>query len=430
MWQLTDDQRKLREHCRDVAVGQVRARVVEMADGCEYPADIHKILAAERLLGLTVPKEYGGRGETDVSSCASVEELARISGTVSLMAAYVTLFALPVVLAGTDEQKKRVLPPVLHGEHHGSYALSEPDVGSDPAGLQTRAERHGDTWVLNGQKRFIGNAALADTYVVFARTGDKGAKGVSAFIVDGHSPGLSVEPLSTMGMPGWQLGAPKFDDVEVPAENLLGQAGDGFKIAMMTFDRSRPTVAAQAVGVAQGALDLALDYAMRRYTFGVPLVQHQGMQFKLADMEARVSAARALTYQAASAIDNGHPGLTKLAAMAKMVASDAAMAVTTEAVQVLGGNGYLKDFPAERMMRDAKVLQIYEGANEIQKLVIIRQMLKLAKDREPVWPECMPGEGSLTKAAQGQKAKPPSAPQRDSAVGEQKDTGEPAGTLS
>jgi alkylation response protein AidB-like acyl-CoA dehydrogenase len=317
------------------------------------------------------------------------------------MAAYVKLVSLPLTLAGSQEQIERVLPGLLSGEQLGSFALSEPNVGSDPGALETRAERHGDTWILNGEKRFIGNAGLSDVYVVFARTGEEGAKGVSAFIVDGHADGVSSQKLRTMGMPGWQLGAPRFEDVEVPAENLLGREGDGFRIAMATFDRSRPTVAAQAVGLAQGAIDLALDYATRRYAFGKPLLAHQGVQFKLADMEAEVAAARALTFQAATAVDEDDPRLTKLAAMAKMKASDAAMRVTTEAVQVLGGNGYLKDFPAERMMRDAKVLQIYEGANEIQRMVIARAMAKQAAERKPMWPECMPGAEGL---AEGQGA--------------------------
>ena len=216
-----------------------------------------------------------------------------------------------------------------------------------------------------------------------------------------------------MGMPGWQLGAPRFEDVEVPAENLIGREGDGFRIAMATFDRSRPTVAAQAVGLGQGAIDLAVDYATRREAFGKPLMAHQGVQFKLADMEADVAAARALTFQAATAVDEDDPRLTKLAAMAKMKASDAAMRVTTEAVQVLGGNGYLKDFPAERMMRDAKVLQIYEGANEIQRVVIAGAMAKQAADREPMWPECMPAprarRGSGRRGQARRSARRPSA---------------------
>src|SRR5215213_6799453 len=395
MWRLTDDQRALREEIRAVVREEIRPRVREIDEGCEYPRDLYGVMARHNLLGLSVPKKYGGRCESDVSWCAYVEELAKVSGTVSLMAAYVKLVSLPLLLAGTEEQQKRVLPDLLSGELLGSFALSEPNVGSDPGALETRAERHGDTWVLNGAKRFIGNAGLSDIYVVFARTGENGAKGVSAFLVDGHADGVSAEKLRTMGMPGWQLGAPRFEDVEVPAENLIGREGDGFKLAMATFDRSRPTVAAQAVGIGQGAIELAADYALRRHAFGKPLFDHQGLQFKLADLETAVAAARALTYQAASMIDTGDPGLSKTASMAKMLASDTAMHVTTEAVQVLGGNGYLRDFPAERMMRDAKVLQIYEGANEIQKLVIARQMAKEATKREPLFPACMPGSEDI-----------------------------------
>src|SRR5215208_304719 len=395
MWRLTDDQRALREEIRSVVRERIQPRVREIDEGCEYPRDLYGVMAEHDLLGLSVPKRFGGRCESDVSWCAYVEELAKVSGTVSLMAAYVKLVSLPLMLAANEQQIERVLPGLLAGEILGSFALSEPNVGSDPGALETRAERHGDTWVLNGEKRFIGNAGLSDVYVVFARTGDEGAKGVSAFIVDGTADGVSVEPLRTMGMPGWRLGAPRFEDVEVPAERMLGREGDGFKIAMMTFDRSRPTVAAQAVGVGQGAIDLALDYASRRETMGEPLLAHQGLQFKLAGMEADVAAARALTFQAATFVAEGDPRMTKLSAMAKLVASDTAMRVTTEAVQVLGGNGYLKDFPAERMMRDAKVLQIYEGANEIQRLVIARQMAKALKGREPVWPEIMPGSSGV-----------------------------------
>jgi alkylation response protein AidB-like acyl-CoA dehydrogenase len=334
-----------------------------------------------------------------VAFCAFIEELAKVSGTVSLIAAYVKLVALPIVLAGTEDQKARWLPALASGEVYGSYALTEPAVGSDPAALQLRAERHGDSWVLNGTKRFIGNAGMAGVYVVFARTGDRGAGGISAFLVQGDAPGLSSEPLRTMGMPGWKLGEPRFEDVEVGPDALLGREGDGFRIAMRTFDRSRPGVAAQAVGLGQGAIDLALDYALRRETFGRPLLDHQGVQFKLAGLEAEVAAARALTFQAATFSELGDPRTTKVVAMAKLMASDAAMRATTEAVQVLGGNGYLKDFPAERMMRDAKVLQIYEGANEVQQMVVARAMRKQAEGREPVWPECMPEEAGAPAPA-------------------------------
>src|SRR3954470_15860161 len=399
MWRLTDEQRALREDIREIVREEIRPRVRTMEENCEYPRDLYELMAERRLLGLGFPKRYGGRCKSEASWCAYVEERAKVSGTVSLMAAYVKLVSLPLLLAGSEEQRERVIPRLLAGEILGSFALSEPNVGSDPGALETCAEGRGEGWILNGAKRFIGNAGLSDVYVVFARTGAAGPRGVSAFLVDGHAAGVSAEKLRTMGMPGWQLGAPRFEDVEVPAENLIGGEGDGFKIAMATFDRSRPTVAAQAVGVGQGAIDLAVDYALRRHAFGEPLLGHQGVQFKLAQMEAEVAAARALTYQAATAVDEDDPRLTKLASMAKLMASDAAMHATTEAVQVLGGNGYLKDFPAERMMRDAKVLQIYEGANEIQRLVIARQMMRQAVGRDPIWPECMPGAPGVESGA-------------------------------
>ena len=390
MWRLTDQQRELREEIRAFAQTEVRPRMLDVDGSGDYPREVHDALAAAGFLGLAIPEEHGGRGASSVAFAAYIEELAKLSATASLMAAYVKLASLPIMIAGTAEQQDRFLPGLASGDELGSYALSEPAVGSDPAALTTRAERRGDVYVLNGTKRFIGNAGLSDTYVVFARTGDEGSHGLSALIVEGDRPGLSVEPLPTMGMPGWKLGAPTFTDVEVPAENLLGQEGDGFKIAMRTFDCSRPTVAAQAVGVAQGAVDLALEYAMRRETFGKKLIEHEGIQFKLARLEAQIAAARALTFQAATAVDEDDPRVTKLAAAAKLVASDVAMEAATEAVQVLGGNGYLKEFPAERMMRDAKVLQIYEGANEIQLLVIARAMTLAAGEREPIWPEAVP----------------------------------------
>jgi alkylation response protein AidB-like acyl-CoA dehydrogenase len=402
VWRLTDEQRELRDHIRTFAQEVVRPAMLDVDERSEYPRDVHDAMAAEGLLALAVPSAHGGRGATSVAFCAFIEELARVSATASLMAAYVKLTTLPIVLAGSEEQKDRFLPGLASGEQLGSYAITEPAVGSDPAALQTTAERHGDTWILNGTKRFIGNAGLSDLYVVFARTGEPGPKGVSAFVVPGDAEGLSVEVLPTMGMPGWRLGAPTFADVEVPAANLLGNEGDGFRIAMQTFDASRPTVASQAVGLAQGAVDLALDYARRRETFGSPLIEHEGVQFKLARLEAQIAAARALAYQAATCVDEGDPATTRLSAAAKLIASDTAMEATTEAVQVLGGNGYLKEFPAERMMRDAKVLQIYEGANEIQLLVIARQMVVAAEERGVIWTEAVAAEGRTEPAASGE----------------------------
>ncbi|MGZ6640400.1 MAG: acyl-CoA dehydrogenase family protein [Solirubrobacteraceae bacterium] len=394
MWRLTDAQQELREHIRTVVLEEIRPRTLDFGD--EYPHEVFEILRREQLVGLGIPPEYGGRGDqSNVSYCTYIEELAKVSATVSLMAAYVKLVALPILLAGSEDQKARWLPPLAAGEIHGCYALTEPGVGSDPAALTTRAERIDGGWRLTGEKRFIGNAGMAAIYVVFARTGEEDSHGISAFLVPGDAPGLTVEPLPTMGMVGWQLGAPKLDGVEVSDDALLGREGDGFKLAMMTFDRSRPGVAAQAVGVGQGATDLALEYALRRHAFGRPLMGHEGIQFKLAGMEADVAAARALTYQAATAVDEDDPNLTKLASAAKLVASDTAMRATTEAVQILGGNGYLREFPAERMMRDAKVLQIYEGANEIQRLVVARQLAKTGAERDPIWPETLPGVGDV-----------------------------------
>ncbi len=398
MWRLTDEQRELRDSIRTFAQEVVRPAMLDVDERSDYPMGVHDALAGEGLLGLAIPGEYGGRGATNVAFCSFIEELARVSATASLMGAYVKLTALPIILAGSEEQKHRFLPGLASGEQLGSYAISEPAVGSDPAALQATAEKRGDVYVLNGTKRFIGNAGLSDLYVVFARTGDQDAGGVSAFVVPGDADGLSVEVLPTMGMPGWRLGAPTFEDVEVPAENLLGQEGDGFKIAMATFDTSRPTVASQAVGLGQGAIDLALDYARRRETFGKHLIEHEGVQFKLAGLEAKVAAARSLAFQAATAVDEGDPRMTKLAAAAKLFASDVAMEASTEAVQVLGGNGYLKEFPAERMMRDAKVLQIYEGANEIQLLVIARKMVEEAEERGVIWEEAVAAEGRTEPA--------------------------------
>ena len=399
MWRLSDEQSALRDEVRSLAQGPIRPRVLEVDRSGEYPADLHDLLGGASLLDVAVPREYGGRGLDEVASCVAVEELAKISSSVALISCYVKLVNVPLLLAGSEEQRRRWLPPLAAGEIRGSYALTEPGVGSDPGALECRAERHGDTWVLNGEKRFIGYAGMADVYVVFARTGDPGPRGISAFLVMGDAPGVSATPLPTMGHPGWPLGAPRFEDVEVPHSDMLGEEGQGFYLAMRTFDRSRPGVAAQAIGVGQGAIDLALDYSLRRQTFGKRLIGHEGMQFKLAEMETEIAAARALTYQSAAAIDGGDDELTKLAAMAKMAASDAAMRVTTEALQVLGGNGYLIEFPAERMMRDAKVLQIYEGANEIQRLVIARQMLKQAEARDPIWPESMPGAPGVATGA-------------------------------
>ena len=287
----------------------------------------------------------------------------------------------------------------MSGETLGSFALSEPEVGSDPGALQTRAERHGDAWVLNGAKRFIGNAGLSDVYVVFARTGDDGAEGISAFLVDGHADGVSSEPLRDDGHAGLAARRAALRGRRDPGRRPDRPRGRRLPIAMATFDRSRPTVAAQAVGLGQGAIDLAVDYATRRAGVRQAADGPPGHAVQARRHGGRRRRRARADLPGRHRVDEDDPRLTKLAAMAKMMASDAAMRVTTEAVQVLGGNGYLKDFPAERMMRDAKVLQIYEGANEIQRLVIARAMAKQAAEREPMWPECMPPQPSIAESA-------------------------------
>ena len=289
------------------------------------------------------------------------------------------LGTLPIGLAGSAEQKRRYFPPCASGEWLAAYGLTEAGSGSDAGGMRTRAVKKGDKYILNGSKRFITNAGLAQVNTVFAITDpSKGTRGgISAFIVEKDYPGFSLGRVEDkMGIRGSQTGELIFEDCEVPAENLLGREGDGFKIAMMTLDRSRPGIAAQAVGIAQGALDFAANYAKERVQFGKPIADKQGLQFMLADMATKIQAARLLLYDIAERIDRNEPDLSRASAMAKLFASDVAMEVTTNAVQILGGYGYIKEYPVERMMRDAKITQIYEGTNQIQRVVIARDLLK------------------------------------------------------
>ena len=289
------------------------------------------------------------------------------------------LGTLPLKLFGTDEQKERFLPKCASGEWSPAFALSEPDAGSDPGGMRTKAVRDGDEWVIDGTKNWITNLGIADFYICFAVTDASAghSSGISAFVVEADRPGFSVGKLEKkMGIKGSPTGQPIFDGVRIPTENLIGAENEGFKVAMATLDRSRLGVAAQAVGIAQGATDYAASYAKERQQFGKPIASFQGIQFKLADMESRTAAARELLYRAASKVDAGDRDMGKHSAMAKLIASDTAMAVTIEAVQVLGGYGYVNEYPVERMMRDAKITQIYEGTNEIQRLVIARTMTR------------------------------------------------------
>jgi len=377
MYTLSEEQRMILDVVREVARERIAPRAMEIDHRGEYPWDIKKALADLDILGLAIPQEYGGTSQGLLFLCMAIEELTKPCASSGLILMIQSLGALPIELAGSPDQKKRYFPRMATGEWLGAFALTEPNAGSDAAAIQTRAVKKGDTYILNGTKRFITNADVADVIVTFALTDPgKGAKGISAFIVEKGFSGFSIgKHEEKMGIRGSTTCEVIFQDCEVPATNLLGREGDGFKIAMMTLDRSRPEVGAQAVGIAQGAIDYAIAYAKERHQFGQPIANFQGIQFMLADMAMQTEAARQLVYHAAALFDAGQDA-TIYSAMAKCFASDVAMKVTTDAVQILGGYGYIKEYPVERMMRDAKITQIYEGTNQIQRLVISRELLK------------------------------------------------------
>jgi alkylation response protein AidB-like acyl-CoA dehydrogenase len=366
-----------RETIRRMAVERVAPRAQEIDEKAEYPRDIRELFASHDLMGLPFEERYGGTGTGTLMLNMAVEEIAKACASSALILMIQELGTLPLNLFGTDEQKERFLPKCATGEWSPAFALSEPDAGSDPGGMRTKAVRDGDEWVIDGTKNWITNLGIADFYICFAVTDPAAghSAGISAFVVEADRPGFSVGKLEKkMGIKGSPTGQPIFDNVRVPAENLIGEENAGFRVAMATLDRSRLGVAAQAVGLAQGATDYAAAYAKERQQFGKPIASFQGIQFKLADMESRTAAARELLYRAASKVDAGDADMGKHSAMAKLIASDTAMAVTTDAVQVLGGYGYVSEYPVERMMRDAKITQIYEGTNEIQRLVIARTL--------------------------------------------------------
>lgn len=377
MRELNEEQRMLLDMVREVAQEKIAPRAAAIDQAGEYPWDIKDALAKLDLLALPFPEEYGGTGTDLLTICMVIEEIAKVCATSSLIIATQSLGSLPISLAGTPEQKNRYFPRLASGEWVAAFGLTEPGAGSDAAAMRTRAVREGDEYVINGSKHFITNAGVAHVNTIFAMTdSSKGVKGISAFVVEADRPGFAVGKIEhKMGIRGSRTGELVFSDCRIPAENLLGKEGDGFKIAMMTLDRSRPEVAAQAVGIAQGAVDFACRYAKERIQFGAPISSLQAIQFMLADMATSVQAARLLVYEAAEAIDRGDKNLSILSAMAKCFAGDTAMRVTTDAVQVLGGYGYMTEYPVERMMRDAKITQIYEGTNQIQRVVIARQLL-------------------------------------------------------
>jgi alkylation response protein AidB-like acyl-CoA dehydrogenase len=363
-----------RDTIRQIVNERVRPRAADIDRAGEYPRDIRELFAEHDILALPFAAEYGGTGTGTLMLQMAVEEIARACASSALILMVQELGSLPISMFGSDEQKRRLLPRLAAGEITPAFALSEPEAGSDPGAMRTTAVRDGDEWVINGQKNWITNATIADCYIVFAVT-DRAERRASAFIVEKEREGFDPGPLERkLGIRGSPTGSPSFTDVRVPAENLIGPEGRGLSLALSTLERTRLSAAAQAVGIAQGATDYATEYARERHAFGTPIVERQGIQFKLADMETGTAAARELLYRACAAADRDEPGLGKLTSMAKLFASDNAMRVTVEAVQVLGGYGYVNDYPVERMMRDAKITQIYEGTNEIQRVVISRAM--------------------------------------------------------
>ena len=377
---LNDEQRELRELVRSLARDRIAPRAAEIDESHEFPWDVVELFREHELYGLLFGEEWGGSGTGTLLALVTIEEVSKVCATSGLLLAVQELGSLGLKLAGTQEQKERYLPKLASGEWLCAYALTEAGSGSDSAAMRTTARREGDEYVISGSKRFITNAGVASLYTVFAKTDpDAGHDGISAFVVEADTPGFEITRLEPkLGISGSTTGELAFDDCRVPAANQLGAEGEGFRIAMRILDRSRPGVAAQALGIAQGATDYALEYAKTRETMGKPIAQHQLIAGKLADMETACEAARGLLYRFGQMVDDGAPDdeLTKASAMAKLYCSDVAMAATTEAVQILGGYGYIKEYPVERMMRDAKITQIYEGTNEIQRIVIAREMLK------------------------------------------------------
>src|SRR5438105_9361037 len=377
---LSEEQREIRELVRTLARERVAPRAAEIDKSAEFPWDMVELLREHELFGLPFDEAHGGTGTGALVVLVAIEELSKVCATTGLLLAVQELGSLGIKLAGTDEQKARWLPRLASGEWLPAYALTEAGSGSDSAAMRTEARLEGGEYVINGSKRFITNAGVAGLYVVFAKTDpEAGHSGISAFVVEADAPGFEVGRIEPkMGIKGSTTGEIFFDDCRIPAGNLLGEDGEGFRIAMRILDRSRPGIGAQGLGLAQGATDFALEYAKSRETMGKPIAQHQLIAATLADMETKCEAARALLYKFGQAVDEGVDGtdLTKLSAMAKLFCTDVAMEVTTDAVQVLGGYGYIQEYPLERMMRDAKITQIDEETNQIQRLVIAREMLK------------------------------------------------------
>ncbi|MFE6458025.1 acyl-CoA dehydrogenase [Streptomyces cinereoruber] len=376
LYRPSEEHDMLRESVRALAEAKIAPFAAEVDEEGRFPQEALDALVANDLHAVHVPESYGGAGADALATVIVIEEVARVCGSSSLIPAVNKLGSLPVILSGSEELKAKFLGPLAKGDAMFSYALSEPDAGSDAAGMKTRAVRDGDTWVLNGVKRWITNAGVSQYYTVMAVTDpDKRSKGISAFVVDKDDEGVSFgAPEKKLGIKGSPTREVYLDNVRIPADRMIGAEGTGFATAMKTLDHTRITIAAQAIGIAQGALDYAKGYVKERKQFGKPIADFQGVQFMLADMAMKLEAARQLTYAAAAKSERVDGDLTFFGAAAKCFASDVAMEVTTDAVQLLGGYGYTRDYPVERMMRDAKITQIYEGTNQVQRIVMARNL--------------------------------------------------------
>jgi alkylation response protein AidB-like acyl-CoA dehydrogenase len=374
---VTAEQRAFRASVRQLAEDKIAPRATEIDEADEYPWDIDEALVKNGFAGVSYPEEFGGAGGGAVELCILVEEISRVCAGVALIPAVNKLGAIPIILAGSDDMKKRVFTGITNGDHRMSYCLTEPNSGSDAGAMKSRAVKDGDHWVLNGSKRFITGAGASDLYTYFAVSDPDAPKGknITAFLVekdmDGFSLGRKEDKMGIRGSPTREV---IVENVRVPEENVIGEVNAGFQLAMRTLDFSRPTVAAQALGIAQGAFDFAVGYCNEREQFGKPIAAFQGMQFMFADMAMKIETARMAVYRAAVAVDEGAKDVSYWAAIAKCYASDVAMDVTTDCVQALGGYGYIREYPVERFMRDAKITQIYEGTNQIQRVVIARSI--------------------------------------------------------
>ncbi|MBL7071224.1 MAG: acyl-CoA dehydrogenase family protein [Candidatus Omnitrophica bacterium] len=375
---FTEEQVMIRDLARQIAEEKIRPVAAEYDESGEFPWPIVKILAESDLCGIYIPEQYGGTGGGVTDLVIATEELSKACGGISLAFAATALGTFPIILYGSEEQKKKFLPDIAAGKKLAAFAITEAEAGSDAGSIKTTAKKDGDSYILNGTKQWITNGGEAEVYTVIAMTDrTKGARGASAFIVEKGTPGFEFgKKEDKMGIRGSATRELIFTDCRIPKENILAREGMGFIVAMKTFDNSRPGVAAQAVGIAQGAFDLALKYSHERHQFGQPISSFQGIQFMLADMATQIEAARALVISAARMVDSGAKNIAGVSAMAKLYASDMAMKVTVDCVQIYGGYGYMKDYPVEKYMRDAKITQIYEGTNQIQRSVIAASLIK------------------------------------------------------